>query len=610
MYSEALKPGAVLGPYPERRCQRRNPIDQAVHNTVRRMANRRWLDRRRARRFAERVEQYGAPLRSVDARELVRRVRSVREELLQRGLVEDLVATAFALVREIAERTLGTRHYQSQVIGGWIILNGMLAEMETGEGKTLTATLPASVAALAGIPVHVITTNDYLAKRDAETMSPLYAILGLSVGTVSGELADPDARRAAYACDITYCTNKQVAFDYLRDRVAAGQRNSRLDRLLDLVNVSANVARLPILRGLCFGIVDEADSVLIDEAEQLCQGANKFWKHRRRREDMVTQALRATHLFVRDEHYLVDDGKVQIIDENTGRLMPDRSWEQGLHQLIEAREQVEITPGTETLARISYQQFFHRYLRLGAMTGTATEVAREMLSTYGLRVVKVDSHRPLRRIDNGTHVFATAEQKWQSTIERIRELRAMGRPVLIGTRSVATSEYLSARLADAGLEHSVLNARHDTHEAQIIAQAGQTGRITIATNMAGRGTDIVLGDGVVECGGLHVVMTEHNDARRIDRQLCGRCGRQGDPGSYEAFLSLEDEIVNDVTPRRVRTLLHKIRVVQRPIFRRPGKGFMRLAQRAVEKRHLRMRRRMHRVDEQIADAMSFTGAME
>jgi len=663
MYSEALKPGAALGPYPERQRERRSVLDRAVARVAGRVSSQPWLSRGRARRFLKLVERHGEPLRDVLAKDLTRLVRDVRAELLQHGLVDDVVARTFALVREIAHRTLGTRHYDCQIIGGWVILNGMFAEMETGEGKTLTATLPASVAALAGIPVHVITTNDYLASRDAEAMFPLYAILGLCVGAVTSDMSAPDVRRAVYAGDITYCTNKQIAFDYLRDRVMMGDRRGRLNRLIDGAQ-AGDATRQPILRGLCFGIVDEADSVLIDEARTplilsreipemldpqiyrealvlarqleagvdflvddsnrtvrltdvgrdtltcLCAGGSEFWQRRRHREDLIIQALRAIHQYFRDRHYLVHEDKVQIVDENTGRLMPDRSWEGGLHQLIETKECVDITPGTETIAKISYQKFFHRYIRLGAMSGTASEVAGEIWSTYGLRVVKVPTHRPLQRTAGGTRVFATAEQKWQWTVSRIRTLHELQRPILIGTRSVEASELLSVRLTEAKLPHAVLNARHHADEAKIIAGAGQPGRITIATNMAGRGTDIVLADGVADLGGLHVVMTEHNDAKRIDRQLYGRCGRQGDPGSFEAIMSLEDEIVTGFASIRYRNLLHKLGDIQLPMIRQLDKVFLRLAQRALERRHARARRSMQQFDEHIGDAMAFTGAME
>jgi preprotein translocase subunit SecA len=662
MYSETLKPGALLGPYPERPNTRHNPVDAAIHGAARRLHNPAWLGRRRAQQFAAHVENLGEPLTDMAADQLLRKVRAVRGVLLQTGLQDDdAVAEAFALVREMASRTLDQRHYPNQVAGGWIILNGMLAEMETGEGKTLTATLPASVAAFAGIPVHVITTSDYLAKRDAETMSPLYATLGLTVGTVTADLEDPAARRAAYACDICYVTNKQVAFDYLRDRVATDGPRSRLSRLLDRVSGAGSFAQPSVLRGLCFGIVDEADSVLIDEARtplilsrpltdipdpivyqqalflatQLASetdyvieadtrrveltenGCSRLagighlysgmWARRRQREALVTEALRATHLFLRDEHYLVRDGKVQIIDENTGRTMEDRSWERGLHQIIETKENVEITPPTEAIARISYQQYFRRYLRLGAMTGTATEVATELLSTYGLQVVRIDTHRPLQRTNCGSHLYPTVDAKWQATIARIQALHAEGRPVLIGTRTVADSEDLSHLLAAAGVKHTVLNARQDEDEAAIVAQAGEQGRITIATNMAGRGTDIVLGEGVAELGGLHVIMTENNDARRIDRQLYGRCGRQGNPGSYEAFLSLQDRIVKSVTLPRQYLMLNQGVANERSACALLGKGVMRFAQRGLERQHRGVRRGLAQLDESTADALSFAG---
>ena len=387
MYSQALKPGALLGPYPERPALRLNALDKAVLQWVNELKR----SDVRPEQFAALVEQKGRDLPSYSAAELLGKLEPIRISLRKNGLDDPAtVADAFAIVREFAARTLGMRHYPSQVIGGWILLNGRLAEMDTGEGKTLAATLPASVAALAGLPVHIITTSDYLATRDAKNMGPLYAILGLSVGTVTADRADPAERRAAYACDITYCSNKQVAFDYLRDRVNAAGNSGRLDRLIEKIADSGRPA--PVMRGLCFGIVDEADSVLIDEARtplilsrplsevidpqvfhaarqlaaqleagvdylvepskgrieltragkqklsELAQLSGPQLASRREREKLTIQALRAEYFFVRDEHYLVRDGKVEIIDANTGRAMPDRSWEAGLHQMIEVKE--------------------------------------------------------------------------------------------------------------------------------------------------------------------------------------------------------------------------------------------------------------------------------
>jgi preprotein translocase subunit SecA len=633
------------------------------------------LDRRRAgprgrsRQFIDQVNRAGADLTGLGAQQLMARVSDVREQLLSQGLADDVAAPAFALIREVAARTLGMRHFDSQVMGGWVILNGMLAEMETGEGKTLTATLPACTAALAGIPVHIITVNDYLATRDAQLMSPLYQVLGLTVGVVTEDLKDQRARQAAYACDITYCTNKQLAFDYLRDRVAMGPGRSDVHRLIAGLRRDDGKAAAPpgglILRGLCFAIIDEADSVLVDEARtplilsresdseldaavytqalelaaQLDEKRADFavrsserhialtefgkarlvelatplggpWASPRRRHLLVEQALSARHLYLRDQHYLVRDGCVQIIDENTGRVMPDRSWEFGLHQMVEAKEGCDVTGVRDSLARITYQRFFRRYLRLGAMTGTAREVAPELWSVYGLRVVEVPSHKPSRRSAGPVRVYPTAEARWSEVVARVRLLHNQQRPVLIGTRSVAASEHLSGLLSQAGIVHEVLNARQDRREAEIIARAGQAGRITVATNMAGRGTDIRLSAGVAEIGGLHVIATELNDARRIDRQLFGRCGRQGEPGSFEVICSLDDEIIRGCGLHHITRLLRHINW-----HRRGSSGWLegiwlRMAQRRMEWRYARIRRALLQQEHRVGDALAFAGPME
>lgn len=663
MRSEILRPSQSLGSYPERTAEGVVGLDELAHRTVVRLGHRVKTSRLYRRRFLAEVNKAGEVLRDLPGRELTGRAQGLREALMRRGLVDELVVQSFALVRELSGRCLKMRHYDSQMLGGWVMLNGMLAEMETGEGKTLTATLPACTAAMAGIPVHVITVNDYLARRDAELMAPLYKLLGLTVASVTEDDSAPNIRHEAYACDVTYCTNKQLAFDYLRDRVQMGHRRSELRRKVDGVRKGEGAAPL-LLRGLCFAIVDEADSVLIDEArtplilsrpvdgqfdeetygqaldlagrlspgddfrvhererkvvvsergrtrlDELAAVMPEFWHRARRREMLVEQALSALHLYVRDQHYLVRDGKVVIVDENTGRVMADRSWEMGLHQMVEAKENCEVTPGRDALAKITYQRFFRRYLRFGAMSGTATEVAGELWSVYGLRVIKVPSHKPLQRLAGPSRLFLGTEQKWQAVVERIGALHRQQRPVLVGTRSVAASEHLSALLTAANLEHRVLNARNDEEEADIVAGAGQAGRITVATNMAGRGTDISLGAGIRELGGLHVIATERNEARRVDRQLFGRCGRQGDPGSFEAFLSLEDEILDLYAPRVVKTLLRSLLRSGAPFGQKFGDACMRLAQARLERRNARMRRELIKLDRRLGDVLAFAGPME
>jgi preprotein translocase subunit SecA len=577
---------------------------------------------------------------------------NLRHSLRLAGWRRDVVAQTFALVREVAGRTLGMRHYDGQLMGGWVLLHGMIAEMETGEGKTLTATLPACTAALTGLPVHIITVNDYLAKRDAEWMQPVYQALGLTVGVITQGM-DLPARRAAYACDVTYCTNKEVAFDYLKDRLLLGRHASRLRFHLEGLGRQTEERRQLLLRGLYYAIVDEADSVLIDEARtpliisggsdssleqrvyqtalalagqldrqrdfaivgreravhlteggqerlrELVQGYGGVWTGRRWREALVRQALTAQHLMQRDTHYLLKDGKVQIIDEYTGRVMADRAWEQGLHQLIETKEGCALTRPHAPLARLSYQQFFRRYLRLAGMTGTAWEVRGELGAVYRLAVVPIAANRPVRRWDMGTRVHTTAAAKWHGVVARVASLHQRRRPILIGTRSVAASEHLSVLLTAAGLAHQVLNARQDDDEAAIIARAGEPGRITVATNMAGRGTDIRLAPGIAELGGLYVIATERHEARRIDRQLFGRCGRQGDPGSYETFVSLEDDLVT--------TYAHSLWWRLTPWL---GRWTIQRAQLAAEGVHARMRRDLLRTDEQLELALAFSGRSE
>jgi preprotein translocase subunit SecA len=588
--------------------------------------------------------------------------QSLGKEIRAVGFRRDPVARVFALVREAATRHLGQRHFDVQILGGRALLAGLVAEMETGEGKTLTATLPAAVAALAGIPVHVVTVNDYLAARDAADMGPVYGALGLRVGVIVHGLS-PAERRTAYGCDVTYCTNKEVAFDYLRDRIVLGPQATRLQLQLERLSGEETRAHRLVLRGLHYAIVDEADSVLVDEArtpliisgpgdgtgsrrvyeealalaEELREGAHfvierpdrgvrltaegearlaerarplgGVWAGRLRREDLARQALTARHLLRRDHHYLVAEGKVQIIDEYTGRLTPDRSWELGLHQLIEVKEGCAVTSRHDALARISYQRFFRRYLRLAGMTGTAREVAGELWSVYRLAVARIPTNRPLRRRRAGARVFVDGERRWTAVVDRVAEIHAAGRPVLLGTRSVAASEHLSDQLTKVGLSHRVLNARDDREEAAIVAQAGQPGQVTVATNMAGRGTDIRLGHGVAEQGGLHVIATELHDAGRIDRQLFGRCARQGDPGTYEALISLGDELLTRGAPRWA--------ALAALLARRDGRvlGWLglwaaRRGQRRAERRHAQMRRDLVRLDEQLARTLAFSGGLE
>jgi preprotein translocase subunit SecA len=613
--------------------------------------------------IVDRVHRAAARYAGLSPDRLREAASELKRELRRQGLRDEPVAQAFALVRETAEQILGMRHFDEQLIGGWILINGMVAEMHTGEGKTLMASLPACTAALGGIPVHVITVNDYLVERDCELMRPLYEALGLTVAAVT-EGMDHRSRQRAYEADIVYCTNKTVVFDYLRDRILLGASSSSLQlRLEKIYGADARIRRL-LLRGLNFAIVDEADSVLVDEARtpliisaevpsgdealvarqaielarqltvgddflilrkerrlaltetghrrvlELCQVLGGVWSGALRREELVTQALSALHLFYRDEHYLIRDGKIQVVDEFTGRVMADRSWGQGLHQLIETKEGCEITARKETLARISYQRFFRRYRHLSGMSGTAAEVVGELGDVYGLAVVPVPTHRPSQRIQRPDIIFLTEEEKWRCVVDRVSALHAQGAPILLGTRSVATSEVASRMLTERGLTHRVLNAKQDQEEAEIVAQAGELGCITIATNMAGRGTDIKLGPGVAEVGGLHVLLSERHEARRIDRQLAGRCARQGDPGGFEAILSLEDPLILPFKGGWMDSLLRH--------FTRPGMASINavrqiiidLAQWRTERSQSKIRRKLLKADREQSDILSFSGRPE
>lgn len=609
------------------------------------------------------VERQTGLLAEITESDFISRANELRYQLRRNGFKRNLVARSFALVREVSKMKLNMAHFDTQLLGGWAILNGMVTEMETGEGKTLMATLPASTAALAGIPVHIITVNDYLATRDAQLMAPVYETLGLTVGTVVAGM-EPDARRAAYKCDITYCTNKQVAFDHLRDRLVLKKYSSRLALKLSGMNSEDQLGEKLLLRGLCFAIVDEADSVLVDEAvtpliisrpgdtghklevfenalvlarelninvdylvnprdrmielttegsqrlKQLCSVSSGLWRNTRYREDLVLQALRAENLFQRDQHYLVREGKVEIIDEFTGRVMEDRSWEHGLHQIIEVKEGCDITGEQETLGRISYQRFFRRYLKLGGMTGTAKELSRELKSVYRLPVVRIAPHKPVRRRSLGSSILRSEDEKWSLIVTRVKGLHDSGRPVLVGTRSVAASEHLGSLLDDEGITNRVLNARQDADEADIIVAAGQRGQVTVATNMAGRGTDIKLGEDVIKLGGLHVIATERHEAGRIDRQLFGRCGRQGDPGSHETITSLEDELIIRFASESSRKIVGTLWILAPWIIKVFAHWLTYSAQKSAEKKHALARSRVLRSEDYLENVLAFSGLQE
>src|SRR5271165_1787804 len=527
----------------------------------------------------------------------------------------DSGARALAIVREVARRRVGLLAHPPQVLAAWKLLCGRLVELDTGEGKTLAAALAACLAALAGVPTHVITVNDYLAQRDAQTMGPLFAFFGLSVGVIHNKVPHP-RRAAEYARHLTYCTNKDVVFDYLRDRVNARGAHSLAQLSVRQLHGLVRGGEPLRLRGLHFAIVDAADSILIDEGrtplilsaardkgrddaayqslldvagtlevdtdfkligalqipeltdagrerlddigqqmaatprreESPADPALAFWQVPWVRDHYIGQALRALHVLQRDHHYVIQEGKVVIVDEFTGRLLPDRSWEQGLHQLIEVKESCAVTGVNRTLARLTYQSFFARYLRLSGMSGTLREVARETAAVYRVRTERVEPNKPMRRTQWPTLLLASQDAKHRAVVEEVARCLARGQPVLVGTRSVQASQFVSSALRTAGIAHRVLNALQTADEADLIARAGAPGAVTVATNMAGRGTDIPLDPALVERGGLHVVLTEWHESSRIDRQLFGRCARQGDPGSCRAIVSLEDEIIQRHSP--------------------------------------------------------------
>lgn len=588
------RPGADWSA-PERRSAPPGPLDRWIAALGARIALRFDLfERRRLRSFAIRTAQLSEPLRSLSDSALGERAEGLRVALHREGITEVLAARAFAIGSEASFRLLGKRPYPVQLMGGYGLLRGRLIEMATGEGKTLTALLPSLTLALAGVPVHVITVNDYLARRDAAYVSPVLNLFGFSVGVVT-HLEEDDEKRLAYLADVTYCVNKDLVFDYLRDGL----------KLRDAPDRPARSQR-----GLYFALVDEADGILVDEARtplviarerpldqeridatlalrlarnlttshfraeqqgrqfRLTQEGRFFlktqtlppeqagvaWRIAKIREERVEQALCALHAFRRGAHYVVLDDKVQIVDEFTGRILPDRTWERGLHQMIEIKEELDVTAPRETIARQTYPEFFSRYLRIAGMTGTGSEVAGEIKANFGMQIVRIPTNRPNIRKFLGVRLFAHSAQRWEAIAVRATALAQTGRAVLIGTRSVLASEELSAVLTDFKQAHQVLNALQDHLEAGIVEMAGQPGRVTVATNMAGRGTDIDLDAAVRQAGGLHVILSEFHESPRIDRQLYGRAGRQGDPGSCEAIVCLEDALFVQFSPLLVRWL--------------------------------------------------------
>ncbi|RIK87796.1 MAG: preprotein translocase subunit SecA [Hyphomicrobiales bacterium] len=633
---------------------------------------------RRVKGFRPRVEAIGALEKEYSAlsdEALRARTGEFRKELAEGKSLDDLLIPAFATVREAAKRALGMRPFDVQLIGGMVLHGGGIAEMRTGEGKTLVATLPVYLNALAGKGVHVVTVNDYLARRDAEWMGRVYSFLGLTTGIIVHGLSDEE-RKAAYACDITYATNNELGFDYLRD-------NMKYDR-----------AQM-VQRGHNFAIVDEVDSILIDEARtpliisgplddrsDLYNAIDAFIprlepsdyevdeKQRtatftedgtEKMETMlreagmlkgeslydvenvaivhhVNNALKAHRLFQRDKDYIVRNGEVVIIDEFTGRMMPGRRFSEGLHQALEAKEKVQIHPENQTLASITFQNYFRMYSKLAGMTGTALTEAEEFGNIYGLEVTEIPTNVPVQRIDEDDEVYRTVEEKYKAIVKEIREAHAKGQPTLVGTTSIEKSEYLAERLRAEGFkDFQVLNARHHEQEAAIVAQAGRPGAITIATNMAGRGTDIQLGgnadmriaqelgdmpggeeraakekairddvqrlkEQALAAGGLYVLATERHESRRIDNQLRGRSGRQGDPGRSKFFLSLQDDLMRIFGSERMDGMLQKLGLKEDEAIIHPWiNKALEKAQKKVEARNFDIRKNLLKYDDVMND---------
>ncbi len=596
--------------------------------------------------LAGRIDKLGSGLATISDVELRKKSLALRYQALSGQPLDELVVEAYALVRESARRTIGMQHYPVQLLGGIAMHFGSIAVMQTGEGKTLTATLPMYLASLTGRGAHLTTANDYLAARDAELMRPVYTALGVSLGVVESDTSRPD-RQMAYASDITYSTAKEIGFDFLRDRLFhRSMREGDAGLIQAMVSEKAtDSAFKPVQRDPEFMLVDEADSILIDEARTplivasvpdeialakmelfrwTAEQATEFEidldfesdpktnqiqltaagrrKVRRLPQpdllkqtpvidiyDQLEQAIFVERNYKRDRHYVIRDNEVIIVDEFTGRLAEGRKWRSGLHQAIEARENLEISVETGEAARITIQDLFLRYPRVGGMTGTAANSGPELRKIYDLKVVNVPTNRPPKRVQLPDQVYGSEDRKWLAIADEVESMNVAGRPVLVGTRSIDKSEVLSRILDERKIPHDVLNARHLSREAEIVAGAGDVARVTVATNMAGRGTDIKISPAALEFGGLHVICSELHESARIDRQLIGRCGRQGDPGTYRQFLSLEDDILaNGLGPKRAKKLLAYQKESSQSLSR--FANLFRIAQAKIERKHFQSRK--------------------
>ncbi len=619
--------------------------------------------RRQLLEEAERVDGLSGEMEAMSNPSLRSEIGKLQREYRRRrgNVTPETRTNALAALREAGWRAWRLRAYKVQLAGVLGMDRGCLIEMATGEGKTIVAAMAAVLAGWSGKPCHVVTVNDYLAQRDADQFAKMASWTGLEVAAVTATLS-PIQRRSAYQADVVYATSKELLADFLRDRIALGNA-SAADRLaLRQLSGNDNARRHVVQRGLHTAIVDEADSVLIDEAvtpliisreqpneslrqacieayhlaEQLITGRDykadakhkqvdltprgeshlaqladplpPLWRGPDRRRELVEQALQAKSFFEREKQYVVQDGKVVIVDEFSGRLMPQRTWREGLHQAIEVREGIDVTSPSETIARMSFQRFFRLFPRLSGMSGTARESAGELWQIYRLPVVDIPTNRPIIRSLEKEKRYLKSEEKWRAIVEEVKQIHDLGRPILIGTRSIEASESLNQRLLENGLRANLLNAKRHLEEALIVGAAGKKSTITIATNMAGRGTDIRLEQGVVELGGLHVIATERHEAGRIDRQLFGRAGRQGDAGSARAFVSFEDELFKRFLPTPAKwgvRLLARFAPFLAVKFLGPAAEW---AQGIAQRRSYRQRRQVLQSDQWLEDSLGFAGS--
>ncbi|MDD3539083.1 MAG: preprotein translocase subunit SecA [Atribacterota bacterium] len=582
--------------------------------------------------LVEKINQLDAEVRDLSDASLRGKTEYFRNQIKDGRTLDELLPAAFAVVREAARRTINMRHFDVQLIGGIVLHQGKIAEMATGEGKTLVATLPAYLNTLSGNSVHIVTVNDYLAKRDRFWMGPVYEFLGLKVGLIQHDMTT-EQRKEAYQADVVYGTNNEFGFDYLRDNMSINpeeivQYQHEFAIIDEVDSILIDEARTPLIISgpaeestkkyfqidkLIYQLKEEIDYKInekektaflteegIAKMERLLGVDNLYAQQNINLQHHIIQALRAHKLFKRDVDYVVKDGEVIIVDEFTGRLMFGRRYSDGLHQAIEAKENVVIARESQTLATITFQNFFRMYKKLAGMTGTAKTEEDEFIEIYNLPVVVIPPNRKLIRYSYPDVIYRTEKEKFEAVVQEIKELNQKGRPVLVGTVSIDKSERLSNLLKKEKIDHNVLNAKNHEREAEIVAEAGQKGKVTISTNMAGRGTDIVLGPGVAEMGGLHVIGTERHESRRIDNQLRGRAGRQGDPGSSRFFLSLEDDLLRLFGSDRIAGFMEKLGVeegtpIEHPFITRSIEG----AQKRVEGRNFEIRKQLLEFDNEM-----------